>query len=174
MTARRLTGRKQQQSVTPDWRFVNTAPIAGVLVKEVAHVPVATGYLTELVRCEWLGDNPKIDQVFQRVLDAGAISAWHVHAKTTDRLFCSLGRVLLVLYDARPDSPTFGSTSEHRVGTLRPTLIVVPPGVWHGVKSFGPEPGVLINIVDRAYEYADPDHWLIPYGDESGICYRFP
>lgn len=166
-------GRKHQQSVTPDWRFVNASSIEGVSTKEVAHVPVDTGYLTELVRSEWLGQNPRIDQVFQRVLDPGAISAWHRHAETTDRLFCSLGQILLVLYDGRPDSRTHGTISEHRIGTLRPTLVVVPPGVWHGVKNVGSQPGVLINIVDRAYNYTDPDHWVIPCGDESGIPYRF-
>jgi dTDP-4-dehydrorhamnose 3,5-epimerase len=166
-------GRKNPQSVTPDWRFVDTPAIEGVATREVRHVPVNTGYLTELVRTEWLPDNPRIDQVFQRVLDPGAISAWHRHAETTDRLFCSLGNILLVLYDGRPGSRTHGTVSEHRIGSLRPTLVVVPPGVWHGVKNVGLEPGVLINIVDRAYDYTDPDHWSIPWSEESGIPYRF-
>lgn len=168
-----LLGRKHQQSVTPDWRFVNASAIEGVAIKEVAHVPVDSGYLTELVRVEWLGENARIDQVFQRVLEPGAISAWHRHAETTDRLFCSLGQILLVLYDGRVDSPTHGTVSEHRIGTLRPTLVVVPPGVWHGVKNAGSQPAALINIVDRAYNYTDPDHWSVPYDESSGIPYRF-
>jgi dTDP-4-dehydrorhamnose 3,5-epimerase len=173
MMTKHLVGRKHQQSVTPDWRFVNAGAIEGVSIKEVAHVPVDTGYVTELVRAEWLGENARIDQVFQRVLDPGAISAWHRHTDTTDRLFCTHGQILLVLYDGRPDSRTHGTISEHRIGTLRPTLVIVPPDVWHGVKNVGREPAVVINIVDRAYNYADPDHWTISAGDDSGIPYRF-
>jgi len=166
-------GEKAKQSVTPDWRFVNSVAIADVQVKEVAHVPVANGHVTELLRTEWLDDNRSVDQVFQRVINPGAISAWHLHKETTDRLFCTHGSLFVALYDERHDSPTFGIVSEYRIGTLRPTLIVVPPGVWHGVKNVGDEPAVMINMVDKAYNYEEPDHWNLDYGPQSEIPYLF-
>jgi len=130
------------------------------------------GSLVELLRTEWLGDSTRVDQVVLRTLDPGAVSAWHVHRSMTDRLFCVAGRVLVVLYDARQSSPTHTQLAEYRLGPQRPTLLIVPPGVFHGVKALGTEPAMLINMVDQAYSYSEPDHWRLP-PDAAEIPYRF-
>ncbi len=166
-----FTGERDRQSVTPDWQAVDPPTIDGVIVKEVAHVPTRNGHVTELFRSAWLPENPAVGQVFQRVLEPGAMSAWHAHAVTTDRLFCVVGKLLVVLFDGRGDSPTVGQVSEHLIGEVRPTLISLPPGIWHGVKNVGPATAVLMNIVDVAYEYAEPDHWRVP-PDCPSIPYR--
>jgi dTDP-4-dehydrorhamnose 3,5-epimerase len=102
--------------------------------------------------------------VFQVVLDPGAVSAWHAHATTIDRLFVSTGLMRIVLYDARESSPTFGVLNEFRFGTIRPALVIVPPRVWHGVQNVALAASVVLNLVDRAYDYEDPDHWRVPNG----------
>jgi len=165
-------GTKDEQSVTPDWQRIDRPSISGVVVKEIGHVVTRDGHLTELIRSEWLGDNRTIDQVFQRTLDPGAISGWHAHVRTTDRLFCLSGRLLIVLCDGRIGSATAAAVGEQVVSALRPTLIVVPPGVWHAVKNIGSESAILLNMVDIAYEYEDPDHWRLPL-DSDKIPYRF-
>jgi dTDP-4-dehydrorhamnose 3,5-epimerase len=158
-----LPGAKRRtQSVTSGWDFVGQPLIDGVVVHEVRNVPTGYGYLTELYRSDWHTDDQPVDQVFQSVLAPGTISAWHVHGETVDRLFVTHGRMLLALFDARPDSPTHGLVNEFRFGTVRPALVVVPPAVWHGVKNVGWEPGFLVNAVDRAYAYEDPDHYAVP------------
>jgi dTDP-4-dehydrorhamnose 3,5-epimerase len=78
----------------------------------------------------------------------------------------------VALFDARSNSRTHKLVNEFRIGLLRPTLIVVPPGVWHGVQNISKEPGCLVNLVDRAYAYEDPDHWRLPF-DTSEIPYSF-
>ena len=78
----------------------------------------------------------------------------------------------VVLYDAREGSPTHAVVAGHCLGPQRPTLLIVPPGVFHGVKALGAEPAVLINMVDAAYTYDDPDHWRLP-SDTTRIPYRF-
>ena len=62
--------------------------------------------------------------------------------------------------------------AEHRLSPQRPTLVIVPPGVFHGVKALGSQPAMLINMVDQAYAYEDPDHWRLPE-DAREIPYRF-
>ena len=163
---------KDPQLVTPDWNLVATREIDGVTAHEVKHVITGNGALVELLRAEWLGERAGVDQVILRSLDPGGVSAWHVHRATTDRLFCVSGRVHLVLYDARVGSPTHGVVAEHRLSPQRPTLVVVPPGVLHGVKALGSQPAMLINMVDQAYAYDDPDHWRLPE-DAREIPYRF-
>jgi dTDP-4-dehydrorhamnose 3,5-epimerase len=78
----------------------------------------------------------------------------------------------IALYDARPDSPTHGVVNEFRFGSLRPALVTVPPRIWHGVQNVGDGVAVVLNLVDRAYDYEDPDHWRVP-ADSAEIPYRF-
>lgn len=163
---------KDTQSIAADWKRAPFQPIAGVRVHEIANVPKAHGFLTEVFRADWKLDGSGIDQVFQVALNPGAVSAWHAHATTTDRLFVSAGLMCIVLYDARDDSPTRGVVNEHRFGTIRPALVVIPPRVWHGVQNIAHTVSVVLNLVDRAYRYDDPDHWRLPE-DSPLIPFRF-
>jgi dTDP-4-dehydrorhamnose 3,5-epimerase len=165
--------KKDAQSITASWIPATMRLIDGVVVHEVLNVPKHHGYLTEIARRSWLGENATIDQVFQVVLEPGAISAWHAHAETVDRLFVSYGMTRIVLYDAREASPTFGLVNEFRFGTVRPALVTVPARVWHGIQNVSAtSPTVVLNLVDRAYEYEDPDHWRVPH-DTPQIPFRF-
>jgi dTDP-4-dehydrorhamnose 3,5-epimerase len=166
-----VTGAKDPKLVTPDWNPSDPISIQGVRAKSIANVLGDNGRLTEIWRRDWALDDLPVDQVFQKVMHPGAISAWHAHAHTTDRLFCALGRIKVVLYDGRNDSPSLGKVAEFRLGDERPALILVPPGVWHGVRCIGDGPALLVNAVDKAYDYDDPDHWRLPE-DSPDIPYR--
>ena len=162
---------KREQSVTSEWDLVRDL-IKDVQCKEIRNVIKSNGYLTEVYRTDWKLDDTCIDQVFQVILNPGAIEAWHVHEKTTDRFFVCAGRALIVLYDAREGSPTFGQINEFRIGTERPSLLITPPGVWHGIKNIGPESLTILNLVDEAYKYESPDHWGLKK-DTPNIPYSF-
>jgi dTDP-4-dehydrorhamnose 3,5-epimerase len=160
-----------RQSVTADWQPLQEL-IDGVVVKEVKHVVKDNGYLTEIWREDWKLAPTHVGQVFQALLEPGGISAWHVHRSATDRLFANHGLVKVVLYDARPESATRGKVNVLRCGTVRPLLVVVPPGVWHGVQNLGAAPALLLNLPDRPYRYDAPDHWRLP-PDTDRIPYSF-
>lgn len=151
------------QMVNSEWEQISQQPIEGVVVKQVKHVVTNNGFLTELYRSDWNLDAYPVDQVFSRVLEPLQLSAWHCHAVTTDRLFCLHGRMLIALYDGRSDSPTARRLMTFRVGSERPTLLIVPPGVWHGLKNLSSSPSILINMVNEAYDYEAPDHWRLPW-----------
>ena len=151
-------------TVTPDWEAVGPS-IEGVAIREVRHVVTDDGVLTEVFRADWGLPGAGVEQVFCRVLDPRAVTAWHCHAVTTDRLFCIAGRVLIVLYDGRADSSSARTVMQLRTGTERPALVAIPPGVWHGVMNLShTSPAVFLNAVDHAYAYEAPDHWRIPAG----------
>jgi dTDP-4-dehydrorhamnose 3,5-epimerase len=162
---------RDAQSVTCEWDVLQDF-IDGVRLKSVRHVAKNGGWLTELFRRDWQLDDGVVDQVFQVCLYSGQISAWHAHRLTKDRLFASHGQMKVVLYDARQSSPTHQRLNEFVLGTVRPALLVVPPGVWHGIQAIGDERAVMINMVDRAYQYQAPDHWRLPW-DTDKIPYRF-
>ena len=162
---------KDKQSMSSDWKPAQDL-INGVKVKEIKNVLKENGFLTEIFRTDWALDEGEVQQVFQVILSPGGISAWHAHQFTTDRIFVSYGWAKMILFDAREDSPTYNLINEFRIGINRPTLLVVPPGVWHGSQNISTEPSCLINLVDRAYTYDDPDHWRLPI-DTPKIPYSF-
>ena len=157
-----VTGVQDRQSVNADWLAVEEPPIVGVAVKEILPVAASSGYLTEIWRREWVLDQLPVDQIFQRTLEPGEVTGWHAHAVTTDRLFCSAGSVRVSLFDGRKSSSSFGKLWHRIIGEKRPALIVVPTGVWHGVKALSATPALILNIVDQAYGYEFPDHWRLP------------
>ena len=162
-----LGGSKDEMSITADWSPSSRQLIDGVHVIEVKNVMTAHGHLTEIYRDDWGLEPGHVGQVFQSMLAPGSITAWHAHAVTTDRLFAQTGTVFVALYDARPDSSTNGLVNTFRIGALRPTLLVVPPRVWHGVKNVSGDGALLLNIVDHPYQYEDPDHYRLDVDSEK-------
>jgi len=157
-----VRGEVDRQTVDEDWNLVGLPAIEGVVAKEIRPVAVGSGCLTEVWRNEWGLDPLGVGQVFQRLLDPGAVSGWHAHTRTTDRLFCAVGRIRLSLYDGRRTSSTSGQVLQRVYGQERPLLVVVPPGVWHGIVALGESPALILNLVDQAYAYDTPDHERLP------------
>jgi dTDP-4-dehydrorhamnose 3,5-epimerase len=166
--------RKDPQLITSSWQKPRTW-IEGVRLREVLHVPGNRGVLTEMFRPEWDPEGGPVAQIFNVRLYGGQISAWHCHLNAVDRLFALHGEVRIALYDDRAKSATRGLVNEFHIGEARPALLVVPPGVWHGVQNLRNDDAFLLNCPTDAYDYEDPDHWRveadcpeIPYSWEGG------
>jgi dTDP-4-dehydrorhamnose 3,5-epimerase len=162
---------KDTQLVTSEWRKIG-APIEGVVSREVLHVLRDHGIITENYRSEWDPTGLPVVHVYQSRLFPGAIGAWSCHARSVDRLFVNQGHVKIVLYDGREESATAGQVMELHVGDARPTFLVVPPGVWHGLQNLGPADALMLNFPTSAYDYEDPDHYRLPW-DTDEIPYRW-
>lgn len=163
---------KDAPSVTAAWEPLAFDFIEGVVAREIKHVVTSNGVMTEVYRKDWGLEPGDCEHVFARTIFPGKVSAWHAHGLTTDRLFVLQGYARIALYDSRPDSPTCGKLNEFRVSGLRPTLLIVPPKVWHAVQNIGPETITVLNAVSRAYVYDDPDHWRLPENSPS-IPFQF-
>jgi dTDP-4-dehydrorhamnose 3,5-epimerase len=162
---------KDGQLVTSDWQMLQ-ARIDGVHVREVLHVPRDHGVITEMYRAEWDPTGLPVGQSYQSRLFPGAIGAWSCHSRSIDRLFVNQGHVKLVLFDGREDSATAGYINEIHCGDMRPMFIVVPTGVWHGLQNLGAGDALMINFPTLSYDYADPDHYRLPW-DTGKIPYRW-
>jgi dTDP-4-dehydrorhamnose 3,5-epimerase len=165
------SARKDAAHITSDWELM-TERIAGVRLREVRNIITANGVTTELFRKDWGIAEAEITAMIYVTLRPGAISAWHMHQLKTDHLFTVGGALRLVLYDGREGSGSTGRVEVLNLSPLRPALVVVPPGVWHGIQALSPEPGCFVNFFDREYDYADPDDWRLP-PDTQEIPYRF-
>ena len=130
--------------------------IQGVTVKPLRLIPDERGYLMEMLR----SDDPffqKFGQCYVSVAYPGVVKGWHYHKKQTDHFVIVKGMMKVVLYNERDGSPTKGQINEFFMGEKNPVLVVIPNGVWHGMKCIGTEPAMLINTPTESYHYADPD-----------------
>lgn len=162
---------KDQCHITPEWELRRDL-IADVRVKEVRNLVTRSGVTTEIYRTDWGVGRGAIEQAIHVSLRGRAVSAWHCHRIQTDHIFVTHGAIKLVLFDDRESSPTRGKLNEFHLSLVRPTLVVIPPGVWHGIQNLMPDTSVFVNFFDHAYRYDDPDEWRLPL-DTAAIPYRF-
>ncbi len=97
----------------------------------------------------------------------GVIKAFHWHVRQDDLWFVASGNALVVLYDRREDSPTFGELQEMVMGEQNPVLLLIPAGVAHGYKVLGDRPVGLFYLTTHSYRREDPDEMRIPHDDPS-------
>ena len=73
------------------------------------------------------------------------VKAWHLHKVMTLNYAVPVGKIRLVLYDSRVDSPTHGELHEIIMGTENYCLVTVPPYIWNGFRGEGDEMSVVAN-----------------------------
>lgn len=134
--------------------------IEGVEIKPLRRIADERGFLMEILR----EDDPffeRFGQVYLTVVYPGVVKGWHYHKIQTDHFCVVKGMVKVALYDRREGSKTFGEVQEVFLGDMSPILLRIPPGVLHGMKGIGVEPGYLVNTPSHKYEYTDPDEYRV-------------
>ncbi len=145
--------------------------IDGVTVQPFPLWPDDRGYFLEVAR---IGRGLPADfpaesiQVSAALSYPGTIKAFHYHLHQTDFWVPAKGMFQVALVDLRAGSPTFGARNTFYIGVLRPWQVLIPPGVGHGYKVIGDDPGMLIYVTDRVYNPSDEGR--LPY-DDQGIGY---
>lgn len=107
-----------------------TPPIKDVIVRELTVHGDHRGRVLEGWRSEWTPFEVK--QLTEGRAQAGVLKGLHLHYKQWDWWRVITGRMLVGLYDARPDSPSHGQTMLFEINPDRPTAVGIPPGVAHG------------------------------------------
>jgi dTDP-4-dehydrorhamnose 3,5-epimerase len=97
----------------------------------------------------------RFGEVYFSTVYAGVVKAWKRHRRMHANYACVHGRIRVVLHDARQASATCDQTLElHIAPDDDYSLIVIPPGVWHGFQGLGDPVSVLANC---ATEPSDPE-----------------
>lgn len=127
--------------------------IDGVLVHPLRRIADPRGEIMHMLR----RDDPHFErfgEIYFSVVEPGVVKGWHLHKRMTLNYAVPVGRIRLVLFDARDGSPTRGAVQEIELGGERYALARVPPGVWNGFLGLGPDRAVVANC---ATEPHDPD-----------------
>jgi dTDP-4-dehydrorhamnose 3,5-epimerase len=141
--------------------------IAGVVIEPLLQIPDERGKVMRMMR--------KTDEAFEEfgevyfsVVLPGAIKGWHLHHRMTINYAVPFGRIKLVLYDEREDSPTRGQIQEIFLGGDHYARVTVPPFVWNGFKGYGTTEAIVCNCATIVHdpeeiERLDPFDLRIPY-----------
>lgn len=136
------------------------------MIKDVKVVPLAAhvddrGYLIEILRAT---DEhfTKFGQVYiVGDVARGTIRAWHKHEVLWDWFFISHGTAKFGLRDDRPESPTYEQLETVVLGQRNPSLLAVPPGVYHGWMALEDDTQ-LISTASEVYNREQPDEVRVP------------
>lgn len=141
--------------------------IDGVLITALRQIPDERGKIMHMLR----SDAPHFDrfgEIYFSAVHPGAIKAWHIHKEMTLNYAVIHGKIKMVLYDDRKDSPTLGKLMEIFPGPDNYCLITVPPLVWNGFKGVGDVTAIVANCATHPHhpdeiERLDPFTSRIPY-----------
>lgn len=119
-------------------------------------------------------DDPEFEafgEVYFSLIYPGVIKGWHLHSEMTLNYVVPVGRVKLVLFDGRAESPTRGEVQEVYLGEGNYQLVKVPPMVWNGFKGIGTSPAMVANCSTITHSKGeisrlDPFSREIPYNWE--------
>ena len=146
--------------------------IHGVVIRPATTHTDARGSLCEILNPAWGLHPAPIAFVYQFTIRPGMAKGWHLHKLHDDRLFLSLGHVKAVLYDTRPESPTYGMINEIVRSEHHRTVMIVPAFVFHAHQNVGTTDALIINMPTCAYDHEDPDVYRLPLDTEL-IPYKF-
>ena len=140
--------------------------IAGVQVVPLRRIPDERGTIYHMLR----STDPHFiafGEIYFTSIYRDVVKGWHRHRDMTLNYACISGRIKLVLYDDRPDSPTGGALLEVFLGPDDYSLVTIPPGVWSGFKGMS-ETALVANCATHPHdpertERIDPFGQQIPY-----------
>jgi len=130
------------------------------VVSLTAHVD-DRGYLIEILRStdEYFTQFGQVYLVGD--MSRGTIRAFHKHAELWDWFFISHGSAKFALRDDRQESSTYGEMQTIVSSQRNPTLIVVPPGVYHGWMALEDDTQ-LVSTASHVYNRQKPDEIRVP------------
>ena len=132
--------------------------IVGVIIKQLKTHADPRGFFREVIRCsDSLFEDGVFGQWSHSKMQCNVVKAWHYHHVQTDWWYCPIGKIQTVLYDNRPESPTYrsklvitmGDSSEHT--DAQEVCVRIPPGVLHGCKVLSNE-AHLFYITSTTYD----------------------
>lgn len=166
-----LQAQKDVSTVTPDG-IRKMDLIEGVQIRSAVTQVDDRGTLTEVYNPAWGFLDAPLVYIYQFTIRPGRVKGWVHHKLQEDRIFLSLGTVKIVLFDNRPESPTYRLVNEIYVSEYHRALINFPPNVYHAIQNVGDREALLINMPTRPYNHEDPDKFRLPMHNDL-IPYRF-
>lgn len=146
--------------------------LPGIKIHELKRFPDERGFFAEIMREDWkdfFGED-KVVQINLSMSYPGIVRAWHRHLRgQVDYFVVVKGAMKICAYDDDKNSPTYGELTEIISTAEKLQVVRIPGYYWHGTKTIGVEPSLLIYFVTRLYDYSNPDEERRPWNDPTII-----
>jgi dTDP-4-dehydrorhamnose 3,5-epimerase len=144
-----------------------SAGVDGVTVTPLRRIPDERGTIYHMLRstdAHFL----EFGEIYFTTVYQGVVKGWHKHREMTLNYACVFGRIKLVIYDDRADSPTSGSLMEVFLGPDNYSLVTISPEIWTGFKGMSLPYALGANCATHPHDPArttrlDPFDSSIPY-----------
>lgn len=141
--------------------------ISGVIVQPLKQIEDERGKVMHMLKKDsefFTG----FGEVYFSLIHCGKIKAWKRHFKMTQHFAVPVGKVKVVIYDERKDSPTYQEVQELELGDGNYSLIRIPPLLWYGFKGIFPGTSLIANCADLPHDPQEAQNLessskLIPY-----------
>ena len=127
--------------------------IEGVVIQKLKQIFAERGKVMHMLR----SDSPlftKFGEIYFSVVNPGMVKAWKKHEKMTQHFAVPVGRIRLVLHDAREGSASRGKIEVIEIGEDNYCLVKIPPNLIYGFKGISSTPALVANYTDMPH---DPD-----------------
>lgn len=105
-------------------------------------------------------DSPHFEifgEVYFSFVKQGIVKAWKRHRQMTQNFAVPVGRIKLVVFDDRADSPTRGVVNELITGADEYCLIRIPAQLWYGFKGLGDDESMMANCATLPHDPLEVD-----------------
>jgi dTDP-4-dehydrorhamnose 3,5-epimerase len=160
-----------RQTVSSDGQSVNRVADGVTFRDAITHVD-ARGSIVEMFDPRWEWHPDPVVYAYSFTVRPGMAKGWGLHKLHEDRYFLMHGELEIVLYDVRPESPTFKEVSKVTLTGHRRRLVNIPAYVWHADRNIGSSDVVVVNFPTTPYDHASPDKYRLPL-DTDLIPYSF-
>jgi dTDP-4-dehydrorhamnose 3,5-epimerase len=146
--------------------------LPGVRTMDIKKLPDERGFFAEGMRSDWAEflDGDVIVQANISVSYPGMIRAWHRHRRgQVDYFVVVRGAMKICAYDDEPGSPSAGQLDEVVASSEKLQVVRIPGRYWHGTKAIAPEPSLTFYMVNRLYDYKNPDEDRRPWNDPAVV-----
>lgn len=130
--------------------------IQGVQIVPLRRISDARGSVMHMLRADaphFIG----FGEIYFSTVNPGQVKAWHVHSRMVINYAVPVGRIIFVLYDDRPGSPTHGQVQEIALGGDDYNLVSVPSLVWNGFACAGDTAAMVANCASIPHDPAEAD-----------------
>ena len=136
---------------------MTTPKIHDLVVTDLKIIPDDRGAVMHMLRA----DAPHFrafGEIYFSMINSKRIKGWKRHHEMTLNLASPHGRVELVVYDDRPNSPSFGALDRIVLGPDdRYALVTVPPMLWSGLRNIGKNEAIIANCATIPHRPTEAD-----------------
>ena len=135
--------------------MVDVTMLPGIFIKQLKRFPDERGSFTEILRSDWkdlVGEDVTV-QANLSVSYPGIVRAWHKHERgQVDYFVVIKGAMKICAFDDDTEELDEIISSGEDLQVVR-----IPGQFWHGTKVVGNETAYVVYMVNRLYDYRNPD-----------------